>query len=154
VCLQYSAQLADNGLFAQAFAYVLACISLANKAKGDRRATGHAYEPEALLAMAQELHARLQAHAAAMGVPQGPSSRGLMSKVGTFLDNKVMKLLAADVPEPLHKSSSTTSLGSQSRRQSGVCCLGSLMTADGIHYMRHAGLALLLLAVFFVFNIL
>jgi hypothetical protein len=107
-------------LFAQAFAYLLACISLANKAKGDRRATGLAFEPEALLAMAHEVHARFQAHAAAVGAPQGPSGRGIISKVGTFIDNKVMKLLAADVPEPLHKSSSAASLGSHSRRQSGV----------------------------------
>lgn len=123
VILQYAAQLADLRLLPQAFAYLLACAALATKARADRRASGLAYDPDALLATAQELHARLQAHAAATGASQAPAGRGIMGRVGSFLDNKVMSLLATDESKGVSKSASAASLTGQARRQGASRCL-------------------------------
>ena len=124
--VQYAAQLADLALLPQAFAYVLASSNLATKARGDRRASNLNYDPDALLAMAQELHTRLQAHAAAVGAPQAPAGRGLMGKVGSFFDSKVMSLLATDDAKGVQKSASAVSLTSQARRP-GAAALSSVV---------------------------
>jgi hypothetical protein len=109
--VQYAAQLAECGLVGEALNYSAAAAALAGKARADRRAQHLLFAADHALAAAQDAHARLQAHAAAVGAPPAATSGvSLMKRVGSFLDNKVQQFIGTDgAPQSGPRSGNSTS---------------------------------------------
>jgi len=125
--VQYSNQLAEEGLIADALAYAEAAVSLATKAKADRHQPAHGSNIDLLGSFAQDLHERLKAHSAAVGASAARSGQSVVSRVGSFLDRSVMRMLGTDnmspSPAEISKSASAASLTSAAvvpRRQQGA----------------------------------
>lgn len=99
--VQYAEQLKEAGPVADGIAYSEAAIQLMTKAKVDRSAS-LPFDADTMLASAMDLRERLNAHAAATGASLTPSGASFVSRVGCFIDKKIMSLMGADeiIPGP------------------------------------------------------
>lgn len=115
-CVQYAGRLAEEGLIADALAYAAAALSLASKFKADRHLPVQTVDIELLAAFSQDFLDRLKAHSAAIGASSIRSCQSVASRVGSFLDRSVMRMLGTDSPSPspaeMSKSASAVSLNS------------------------------------------
>lgn len=126
-CVQYAGRLAEEGLIADALAYAAAALSLASKFKADRYLPVQTVDVDLLTAFSQDLLDRLKAHSAAIGASGTRSGQSVVSRVGSFLDRSVMRMLGTDSPSPspaeMSKSASAASLTSSApapRHQTGA----------------------------------
>eukprot|EP00892_Ulva_mutabilis_P007047 jgi/Ulvmu1/4714/UM002_0445.1 len=124
--IMYASRLAEEGLIADALAYAGSAASLAIKARADRQLPVQLGNIHLVGSCAQDLHDRLKAHSAAVGASAARSGQSVVSRVGSFLDRSVMRMLGTDSPAPspaeMSKSASAASLTSAAaapRRQTG-----------------------------------
>lgn len=114
MCLQYAGRLAEEGLIADALAYAAAAVSLANQAKVDRHVPVQPISVDLLASFAQDFHERLKAHSAAVGASGTRSGQSVVSRVSSFLDRSMMRMLGTESPSPspaeMSKSASAASL--------------------------------------------